>query len=169
MTARSAEGVRLVLIRLVDQGIVERESTSQGNRFRLNIDHLAADAVVAIARQWTTFLDRLALDIERWASPPRYAAIFGSAARREMHADSDIDLFLVRPDRDRSEQWFEDVAQLEDRATRWTGNDVRTLWMTESEVSDRASEAVLTDILRDGIPVTGDRSWFARTIQKGES
>lgn len=162
---RSAEGVRLVLIRLVEQGIVERESTTQGHRFRLNADHLAADAVIAISQQWATFLARLAREVERWTPPPVYGAIFGSAARRDMQTSSDIDVFLVRSDQDVSEEWFQNVAGLERQASAWTGNDVRTLWMSESEVVDRAGETVLRDIVREGISITGDQLWFSRAVR----
>ncbi|UDF12086.1 nucleotidyltransferase domain-containing protein [Antiquaquibacter oligotrophicus] len=161
---RSQEGVRLVLNRLVEQGIVEREADTQGHRFRLNLDHLASDAVIAIARQWETFLSRLTLEVESWNRPPLYGAVFGSAARQDMKATSDIDLFLVRPEGLTDDSWFENVTVLEHKASRWTGNDVRTLWMDGSEVSERVRETVLRDILRDGVRITGDPLWLRRVV-----
>lgn len=164
---RSLEGIRLVLNRLADQGIVEREVVGNGHRFRLNRDHLAAEPIVLLANQWRTFLDRLTRELESWQTPPTYAAVFGSAARREMTLSSDIDLFLVRTGTESEDEWYENVASLESRATLWTGNDARVLWMEESEVTDRALETVVQDIVREGIAVIGDPSWLRGAVRRG--
>ncbi len=108
--------------------------------------------------------------MQRWSPPPTYAAVFGSAARGEMRSDSDIDLFLVRPDSPGAD-WDEQVSDLAIGASRWTGNDVRPLVLTRADIDTGAAptdvgtvEPVLAEIVRDAITVIGSPTWLSRRI-----
>lgn len=155
-----------MLARLVDEGTVEFQPAGQAYLYRLNRGHLAAPAIIAIAGQRDEFLKRVGSAIADWPYPARYAAIFGSAARRQMRTDSDIDLFLVRPSH-AGERWGDDVATLCALASRWTGNNVHPLEYGESEISAARGEVVLQDIAEEGITVVGDRQWFRREMGVG--
>lgn len=156
----SVSGVRKVLLRLSAQGIVRQERAGTGYVYRLNRDHLGASAVIALATLKEQLLERLRDEFAGWKPQPAYAALFGSAARGDMRADSDIDVFVVRPDRVTAEsrRWREQLARLTQRVTAWTGNDTRVLEMTETEAKAGAAagEPVLRDIARDGLRLCGD-------------
>lgn len=167
---RSVDGIRLALSRLADQGIVDAEQVGRAVRYSLNRAHLAAPAIMLLADQRAELLRRIGEDLSNWSDPPVYAAIFGSASRGDMRPDSDIDLFLVRPDRADDARWEEAVEHLAQRITRWTGNDAQPLVMSVDEVTRGAgSERVLHDIARDGlgVGVHGPSSWLRRQMKLG--
>ena len=161
---RSAEGIRRALGRLVEQGIVIRRSVGRVSSYRLNRSHLAAPAILDLAELPMLLRRRIGDEIGTWPSPPLFAAIFGSAARNEMRADSDIDIVLVG-DVIGTPAGEERVAGLARSISEWTGNDARLLVYSESEVRGRfGDEAILTEILEDGIPLAGDRRAFRRLV-----
>lgn len=165
MLAASDEGIRKVLRRLSAQGIVTGEKHGPVSTYRLNREHLAAGAVVALAGLRGAFLDRLELALGDWAIPPTYAAVFGSAGRGEMTIDSDIDLLLIRPDSVGEEQWAGQLLDLAASVSRWTGNDTRTLEFSVSEVRS-TPEPVLVDVVAEGITVFGKPAWLRQNLRK---
>jgi hypothetical protein len=58
--------------------------------YHLNRDHLAAEHIVGLADLQNKLLKRIEDRLESWRPRPRHAAVFGSAARGFMTADSDI-------------------------------------------------------------------------------
>jgi hypothetical protein len=163
MLAASDEGLRKALRRLVGQGIVSVEVHGPVSTYRLNREHLAAQPVIDIARLRATLLLWLEEALSSWTIPPEYAAVFGSAGRGQMTSSSDIDLLLVRPDACDEDAWGEQVGDLADLVRRWTGNDTRPLQYAASELGT-AHEPVLQDIVREGLTVYGQPSWFRRQL-----
>lgn len=169
----SEDGVRRALRRLVSQGIVDDQAAGNAVLYRLNRLHLAAVPIAELANLWSTFLRRTAKALESWPVQPKVAALFGSAARGTMTAESDIDVFLVEPgdgpragDRD-DPRWRSQVLELEQEASRWTGNDVRVLTMTEGHVRAHvADEPVLLDIVSEGVCIDGDFDWLRRMVAR---
>jgi len=94
---RSVTGVHKSLQRLVEQGVVLRQRVGRTDLYRLNPDHVAADAIKAIARLPEKVHDLMRRELETWDHKPAYAAAFGSTARGEERPDSYIDVLLVRP------------------------------------------------------------------------
>lgn len=162
----SEEGIRRVLRRLVGQGVVTAERVGPAFSYRLNREHLAAEHIIELARLRDTFIARLQQLLESWAEPPVYAAVFGSAGRGSMRADSDIDLLLIRPDDDAGD-WDQHMDGVVSTVAAWTGNDVRPLVYTISELGAARDEQVLGEVLKSGITVTGQRAWFQRQLRPG--
>lgn len=161
---RSREGLRRALLRLEEQGIVDRHVAGTTHTYSLNREHLAAPAILELASSRARLLERLREALQAWSPPPVYAAVFGSAARGTMRPSSDIDLFLVHPGDD-DLSWHADLDALSDSARRWTGNAVNTLVMSSEEIRGaREEEPVLSDIAREGLPVLGTTSGFNRLI-----
>jgi predicted nucleotidyltransferase len=134
--------------------------------YRLNRSHLGADAILAIATIRARLLAELRRRIGQWDPPPEFAALFGSAADGTMRADSDIDLFIVRPraiDPDLP-PWRDQVDAMARDVTSWTGNDTRVLEYGTEEVSaGRAiDDPVLNDIRRGGLVLHGPPSFLRR-------
>ncbi len=168
--AHSASGVRKSLLRLVSEGIVSVDTVGNAHTYRLNRDHLAAPAIIELAGLRATFLERIREAMEGWPTPPAFAALFGSAARGEMHPGSDIDVFVVRPERldtgpdEDWEAWHRDTDRLQRDATAWTGNDTRILEMSENEVRAglRSGDPVLAAIRSEGLLLHGPSTFWRR-------
>jgi predicted nucleotidyltransferase len=163
----SEEGIRKVLRRLTKQGIVQSDRVGNAYAYRLNRDHLAADCIIGLARLQETLLSRLKSRLESWEVPPIYAAVFGSAARGSMTAESDLDLLLIRPHEVHDVLWETHVNDLVSDMNRWLGNDVRPLQFTGVELASRgADEPVLQSVLEEGLTVAGSRTWLARHLRR---
>lgn len=167
LTRNSEEGIRKVLIRLVRQGIVYSDKVGNAFTYRLNRDHLAAEYIIGLANLQMKLLKRIEDRLESWALPPVYAAVFGSAARGSMTADSDLDLLLIRPDDADDALWETQVNDLTAEVTRWTGNDTQPLEFTASDLAARGSyEPVLSAVLDHGLTVAGTHSWLNKQLRK---
>lgn len=164
LSAGSEEGIRKVLRRLTAQGVLSAERVGPAFAYRLNRAHLAAGPIIALAGLRATFLTRLERLLASWAQPAAYAAVFGSASRSTMRPDSDIDLFLVRSDGP-DDMWDTQLEHLVSMVSAWTGNDLRPLVYTLTELDAARGEPVLLDILDSGINVAGERSWFQRRVR----
>lgn len=164
--AFSVEGVRRCLGRLVDQGIVLRREAGRAGLFRFNADHLAADSIVALARARETLIERMRTSIGEWNVPCAYAAMFGSAARNEMRSDSDIDVFVVRPDGVDADdlRWGDQIVTLDQAVSTWTGNVTEVLTYSEEDLGrgHEIGDQVLADIERDGIRLAGPVDYLRR-------
>ena len=163
----SAEGIRKVLKRLVSEGIVELDIVGRTHLYRLNHDHLGVPAIVDIANLYSTFRSRLSSEMNGWPDPPVFASIFGSAARGEMRPDSDIDVFVLRPEGVDEDKWAEFPFALSLKASRWTGNDVRLLVYGEEEIPmNRDSNQLLHTILEEGIVLIGSSRTLATLLSQ---
>jgi predicted nucleotidyltransferase len=163
----SVDGVRKAVDRLVRQGIVDVVVAGPSKLYSLNREHLAAPHIVALAQLRDELLDRFCRRLASWSIKPAYAALFGSAAGGQMLADSDIDVFIVRPAGVQAEDnsWAAQLDRLSRDGSRWTGNDVRVLEMSEADakLGSMDDEDVLRDIRDHGIRLAGPASYLEAT------
>jgi hypothetical protein len=164
----SHEGARKVLERLVGEGVVSREQVGRAFRYRLNRAHVAAPAIELLANLRAVFVERLRAVIGQWPVSPTVAVMFGSVARGEADADSDVDILVVRPrtcDTD-DPGWRQQLLDLQTDATTWAGNDTRVLEYGQEEVETlRTAEHVLAEAASEGIELGGDLDGFRRMIK----
>ena len=152
-SARGAlSGVRRVLQRLVKEGVV----LDVPGGYLLNREHIAADAVEALALLRGEFLTRLRAEVSSWSYQPDVVGIFGSFARRDGDSASDIDIVIV------GEQLCPDEV-LDDLARRvlaWTGNRAQVMALTQRDLRRLRStgEPILSEWRRDLELVQGDAS-----------
>lgn len=162
MGSHTQKAVWSALQRLSKQGVVLKEQKGQAGLYSLNREHLAAPYITGLANLKHELLVRITKTLSEWEIKPIFAAIFGSAARGEMRLDSDIDIFIVRPDTVAPDHnvWASIQAALADSVTKWTGNDARIFELSENEVLKglAANERVLTDIRDQAIVLLGERS-----------
>lgn len=162
MASKSAKAVWSSLQRLSEQGIVLKSRMGQSGVYSLNREHLAAPYILGLANLMGELLKKMTKAITHWEIKPVFAAVYGSAARGEMRLDSDIDIFIVRPDKVDAddELWVSLHTELSDSVTKWTGNDARVFELSEGEVVRGlvAKEQVLSDIREQGLRLLGDRS-----------
>jgi len=155
----SDRGIRLALARLAEQGLVDTQPAGSATLYALNADHLAAPLVRILADLQTEFLTRIRTTIEAWSVQPRHASLFGSAARRDGDATSDIDLLLVRPHRldEDAEPWREQVDELTAAITRWTGNRVGLSELDTEDIERLRTErpAIVEELQHDATDLMG--------------
>jgi predicted nucleotidyltransferase len=89
-----------------------------------NRDHVAWPTVELLAALRRTFLDRLRAGFRSWRPKPVHASLFGSAARGDGDATSDIDLLLIRPDEvsEDGPPWADHVDRIRQQVQGWAGN-----------------------------------------------
>jgi predicted nucleotidyltransferase len=142
-----------VLDRLVREGVVIELDAGRARLFRLNPDHVLAPCVIALATARDLLIERLRAEIATWSLPPVAALMFGSAARGDGDAESDVDVLLVRSgavaDRD---EWGRQVDRLAERVRAWTGNHLGVVQLAPAALT---SEQGLVAVVRsEGIELT---------------
>jgi predicted nucleotidyltransferase len=159
---RSKTGVRHVLDRLVDHGLVDRLEAGSTLLYSLNRDHLLAPAVEQMADARAEMIRRLREEIGGWEVPAVHASLFGSAARGQGDTRSDIDLLVVRPaDVDQEDEtWRAQIDALAGSVRRWTGNHAGIAEISEGELSRLLKEGppVLEEVRQDAVDLAGQRS-----------
>jgi predicted nucleotidyltransferase len=154
----SERGVRNALDRLARQGVVSTRGAGRANLYSLNREHLAAPWVQGLAGMRSQLVQRLGEAVETWEIPPVVAVMFGSVARGDASEDSDLDLLVVRPANCAADLpvWERQLAELEEAATRWTGNDTRILEFGAQELQAASrTDPALREAARDGVPFFG--------------
>lgn len=162
---RSPNGIRNVAERLVVQGTLTARDAGRTRTYALNDAHLVAHAIREIAAVSTALVKRLGDAVTSWVDPPVYGAVFGSAARREMREDSDLDILLVRPSTADAQAWEHNLATLTRLATSWTGNDARIVDLDEIDLNSVAHRPLLEAVVAEGVTFAGDSGWLSRAIR----
>lgn len=148
----SKSGVRSVLLRMVDEGLV----LEVPGGYVLNRDHVAAPAVELLASLHGELASHIRGAVDDWPTPPALVGLFGSAARRDGDAGSDIDVLVVSDDPDLADR----VDELAEQIRRWTGNRAQVIGRTPTEIEGlrRAKEPILAEWTRDLVVITGERA-----------
>jgi len=146
----SKSGIRRVLLRLVSEGVV----LEVPGGYVLNREHLAAPAVELLANLHGELISRIRGEVASWSSPPLLVGLFGSAARRDGDASSDIDLLIVSDDAS-----LDDVERLRQRIQAWTGNAAQIITLTPADLRRlrRAKEPIVTVWEQELVLISGDR------------
>lgn len=155
----SRPGIQAVLNRLVEHGLVKAQPAGAATLYRLNREHLLAEPLLAMVTASATLTSRIRDEIRSWDHPAVAAALFGSYARGQAHARSDIDLFLVRPDGTDEDApgWRAQVDSLEVHVRAWTGNALEVLEVDEREVAAMGArkDRLVEELLSDALHLTG--------------
>lgn len=159
LAGRSYAQVREVLRRLVDHGLVDREQHGRVHSYRLNRDHVLTPAVEALVSAGDEVEARLRTALEDWDPAPHAVVVFGSFARRDGSAGSDVDVLVVRPDRveEDSPGWAEQRYELARHLERWTGNTVQVVEVSAAELDEAAErdDPLVRSLRRDGRVLVG--------------
>lgn len=155
----SAAQASRVLPELVTLGLVERREAPPSALFTLIDDNIAGRLVRLLSRSREAVLDELGVLAGQMDPNPISAVVFGSLARGEADATSDMDIVLVRPaevDED-DEPWASSAEGWRASARRLTGNPVRVIEIDETEIARRLRQptALWADVLHEGVVVHG--------------
>lgn len=154
-------GVKRVLDRLVDQGLVLRDQAGSAHLHTLNRRHVAAPAVETLASLRSETISRLRREFEGWEPQPIHASMFGSAARATGDAGSDIDLFVVAADEAADDpRWEAQLDALAEEVEAWTGNRAQLLVVSERDLRDLRDQddGLLERVRTDAIDLAGARA-----------
>lgn len=148
-----------VLPGMVELGLVDRREVPPASLFRLVPEHVASRALLSLARSTDTVLDEMGRMAGALPRPPASVIVFGSFARREAGADSDIDVVVIRPteiDED-DPAWADELERWRRSVGRLTGNRVEVLEVGAAEAATKAvgRSQAWADIRRDGRVVHG--------------
>jgi predicted nucleotidyltransferase len=155
----SPQQASVVVAQLVDLGIVARREAGSSALVRLERENEAVRVVLALGRLQEAVMARLADAAQHIAPAPASLLIFGSFARKEAVAASDLDVLAVRPrgvaaDDDK---WIDALGRWEAAARNVVGNPVNVLVVAIDEVPGllRRRAGPWRAIAREGIPLVG--------------
>ncbi|MFH1329222.1 MAG: nucleotidyltransferase domain-containing protein [Actinomycetota bacterium] len=159
----SQRGVADALKHLVFHGLVIRDDHPPSASFSLNRDHVAAGIAELLGGLKDTLHQRCSAEVASWAHRPLWAALFGSIARGEGDASSDVDLALVVPDELNLDgpEWVDQLGRLAERVRLWTGNGASVVVFTRAEFLT-SGEPLVRQIRSEGVTVWGHRPRGAR-------
>jgi hypothetical protein len=139
------------------RGLILVEQAGRSRMCRLNRDHLAADAIIALVMLRQRMVAALAEEIAGWETAAMHASLFGSAARGDGGTDSDLDVLVVRADDTSLDVWEEQTFCSGKRLIRLTGNSVSWFDISRSDL-DRSvdlKEPLIAEWMADGIHLVG--------------
>ncbi len=162
LTGRTSHsGVMAVLSRLVEHGLADRVELNRASLFALNRDHLAAPAVELLMGMREELLERIRHELDSWRIAPVHVSLFGSTARGDGDTQSDIDLFVVRPNEvdDDEPAWCAQIDDLQRRVLRWTGNHAGIVQVPESQMAHLLDEEppIVAELRSDAIALYGPK------------
>lgn len=141
--------VQQVLATLVELGVVESHPVGRAMVHTINEDHFAIEPLRVLLDPFAALREVVRGVV---GSSVDAVILFGSVARGEATADSDVDLVvLASPD-------WDGRTELEDAVRARLGNDCDVLVFTPQEFSRLAAsgeEPVLAEILSDGVLLLG--------------
>jgi hypothetical protein len=153
----SFEGVRQALLRMTEHGLVVVEEVGNATVYTLNRSHVAAPAVELLVSLRAELIRRITDAVARWEVAPVHVSLFGSTARGDGDAASDVDLFLVRPRRVSADDpgWRAQTDLLAVQIHTWSGNHLGLAEVSETELQRVARTAAGRNIRNDGIAIAG--------------
>lgn len=170
LAQRSPTQVRVVLKGLEQHGIVHSERHGQAFSYLLNRNHVLAEAIELIFTAGERFEHRVAEAVASWPVKPVGVALFGSFARRDGDADSDVDVLVIRPDSvsEETSAWTTQRHQLATSIEAWVGNPAQILELSEAEFATavRGNEPLVTSLRRDAVTVFGETTSRMRITER---
>jgi predicted nucleotidyltransferase len=158
-TPASPSGVQKVLDDLVGNGVIIAEPAGRARLYTINRDHVAYNAIEQLAGLRERLLERIKTEADSWELPAKAIWLFGSTARGQGDANSDLDLLVVRPDDvdDSDPRWLDQLATLSAHASLWSGNACEVVEYSAREVRDlvKHGERLVTELRQDAVAITG--------------
>ena len=140
--AASEAGVRKVLRRLAEQGVVIEQRIGRHFTYVGNREHIMWPAVEVFMSAADRLDTTIREHVETWEVPALSVELFGSVAVGTSTTESDVDLMVYRPSltEDQVGLWDSQVAKLRMAVERWTGNACEILEIDPRTLVEMAAE-----------------------------
>jgi predicted nucleotidyltransferase len=148
----------LVVGRLVDLGLVTRRDVGRASLIGLERRNEAARAILALANLRERVVSRLRAEATKIKPPPASLIVFGSFARGEARAGSDLDVLVVQAHERywNDDDWIDALGRWQDAARVIAGNPVNLIELDMEELPKAAPEGSLWRAIADeGIVLAG--------------
>ena len=159
-----------VLPELVHLGLVERVEAPPSALFRLMDENLVGRLVRSMKDLRYLVLEAVGDCTALQNSRPELVIVFGSFARGEADADSDLDVVIVRPADvdDTDSAWAESIVSLNQDLARTLGNPVNILEVGAKDLERRLNSRseLWRSIRNEGIVVYGHAPANLQSITK---
>ena len=128
-------------------GLITTEAIGRAGVHHINEGH----AAIAPLRALASPIEMLTRVVEETVRGVEGVIVFGSVARGDAHADSDVDLVVIAP------ATWDGGAELQQQVHARLGNDCDVLHLTGDHFkrAPEDREPVVSEILRDGIALVG--------------
>lgn len=130
----SPSSTRRALERLQRVGLVRGRVSSHAVLYMVNREHVLWEAVQALLTGTTRLLEEVSRLVADRSGEQATLALFGSVARGEATADSDLDLVLVLPDDTEDGEREGLVDEVTELIERRTGNAAQVLALTRTQL-----------------------------------
>ena len=148
-----------VVPRLVELGMVDRREVPPSVLVRIVPEHLAVRPLLALAGLRESLLEELRGSAKRIRPVPANITLFGSVARGDGDAASDLDLVIVRAAgvAEDDSKWEGTVAAYVERIARVSGNPVNRIDVSIDEVPGlvRSRAELWRAVRREGVVLAG--------------
>ena len=152
----TAANIRLSLLRLTEVGLVSAAPRMDAVMYEANRDHLLWPAVEVALDSEAELIRRIRGLIKEGNFQYTSVVLYGSVARGDSDAESDIDLLVVQSRGGTLRRTFVDLLRRD--VERWTGNRAQILDLSPHELR-RMSEArdpIVSSWLDEGRLIVGD-------------
>jgi predicted nucleotidyltransferase len=150
--AMSPNTVNLAVRELAAAGVVRLLALGRAHQVGLNPSSPMSGVVAELFRSETKAVDTLAEAVQKVLKKGESCVLFGSAARGEMVAGSDVDLLIVAPTWDAA---AEASLQIGQAARRLFAAKYRMLHYTPSELRRKWDTPLLQAVRREGVLLAG--------------
>jgi predicted nucleotidyltransferase len=156
----SRSRVNDVLRELAAHGLVCEAAHPPAILYTVNRNHVAAEALEALVELRPRLLDRMRADIASWEPSAISVLLYGSVARGDGNAESDIDVLVIRPDAVSAGEttWRNQLDQFVDRVQAWSGNTCEVLEFADAEFTTAMTRGrkLERELRRDAICLGGE-------------
>jgi predicted nucleotidyltransferase len=138
-----------------DVGILRWEAVGRSFSWQLNHDHVLSETLASLFSREAGLRTELlrGIRMELRGIPLERALVFGSVARGEEQADSDVDLFVQLRDPSKSSQLTQALDRVRRRIWNTFGNPLSPLIYTNSPANPPPDSELLGTVVRDGLDV----------------
>ncbi|MBI1909502.1 MAG: nucleotidyltransferase domain-containing protein [Deltaproteobacteria bacterium] len=155
LCSTSSFKIQQVVRELVAQGVLTESIAGRSHLYRLNLSHILVQEVIHPLLQFEgNLLKQLGAKILKSLNPkPLAVIIYGSVARGEETAQSDIDLLLIDPEKGK----LPNPAPFAERIVRAYGNFASFKRMTVNELREkvRQKDPLIRNVVKEGRSLAG--------------